>query len=833
MPRHPFCKFTLGLALLAAVSLCLPLAAREHTFTYEGPSHARTVSVAGSFNGWSRDANPMQRNGNVWTTTLELADGVHYYKFVVNGDQWMNDPASMREFEEADGHGGVNSAVLIGVDGRDFPEAKPNHINTEAMAHDPSTDAVAFGQGRVMLTLRTQAGDAERVFAQAIGPDGKPLARTAMHVTSTRLGFDYFQSALRVTGADEALHYRFVLNDGRADATFDDAGQAFTASSMSDFETPAWAREAVWYQIFPERFRNGDPSNDPGQGDDGKVLLPWTSDWWVTHTKHGEVAGDHNFYTGHGNVWRRRYGGDIQGVQEKLPYLRSLGVNAIYFNPVFEGESMHKYDASDFRHIDDNFGVRGDLPVPGEGNDPEDWKWSASDRVFLEFMQEARKQGFRVVIDGVFNHVGTDHFAFQNVLKNGRRSQYADWFYITDWGNPGNWGKPDTVGRPGGIQYNAWDGPNGALPAFAKDPRLGLAPGPRQHIFDITRRWMDPNGDGDPSDGIDGWRLDVPGDIPHPFWRDWRELVKSINPDAYITGEVWSFAHPWLEGDQFDAVMNYQFAMPTLDFFADRRTADPPSRFLQRLTRVATTYAPQVAFVNQNLFNSHDTDRMASMFVNPDRNYDQGNRLQDGADDYSRRAPNKNEWQRIRQALVCQMTFKGAPMTYYGDEAGMWGPDDPSDRMPMIWPDLEPYKGQQERFNHDVFRYYQRMIAMRQALRPLRDGLFRPVFADDSKGIAAYSRDSEAGSVMVVFNRSPSARTVTLPIATERGIGRLVDVADRNNVELTFADNAPDARPILTLRPTARQILVADGEVTLEIKPYGYAVLADPAIVGR
>jgi cyclomaltodextrinase / maltogenic alpha-amylase / neopullulanase len=183
---------------------------------------------------------------------------------------------------------------------------------------------------------------------------------------------------------------------------------------------PDWAKDAVWYQIFPERFRNGDSSNDPGEHW-YENLIPWTADWWQTHVEHGEVAGQENFYRGHGNVWRRRYGGDIQGLIESLPYLRELGVNALYLNPVFKAESMHKYDAGDFRHIDDRFGFKGDIDeLEGETDDPATWQWTRTDLLFLECLDEAKRQGFRVIIDGVFNHTGREHYAFQDVLRHGK-----------------------------------------------------------------------------------------------------------------------------------------------------------------------------------------------------------------------------------------------------------------------------------------------------------------------------------------------------------------------------------------------------------------------------
>jgi glycosidase len=240
--------------------------------------------------------------------------------------------------------------------------------------------------------------------------------------------------------------------------------------------------------------------------------------------------------------------------------------------------------------------------------------------MFLDFVADAHRQGFKVVLDGVFNHVGRAHPFFQDVLEKGKNSKYADWFEITDFGDEANWKKledPYTVhGKAGGIQWKAWDEVNGHLPAFKKDAEKGLAPGPYAHVMAITKRWLAP--DGDPGRGIDGWRLDVANDIPHPFWRDWRKVVKSTKPDAYISGEIWSGAEPWInKGDQFDAVMNYQFAMPAQDFFVDVKTAIPPSVFAKQLANLCYRYPFQSALVMMNLFDSHDTDRFPSMFVNP------------------------------------------------------------------------------------------------------------------------------------------------------------------------------------------------------------------------
>jgi glycosidase len=844
---------TLAIALVAAVAGSITFAdrpqpgaqpvvaeARRHTFTLDTRGidpKPTSVSVAGSFNGWNATATPMRDDDGdgVHQASVELADGQHLYKFVLDGNRWIADPRGDKTLEEPDGYGGLNSGLIVGPDARNLPAPKPDAINRDGVVHDPASvlDVNVADDKTVRFRVRTQSRDITRAEVTVV--DGQSMRTFPMHRVGTGLGYDAY-GGVATTGARE-VSYWFTLHDGNASVILDRQGvrsltsgtdveirpDGFPLTVHTPFVTPAWARDAVWYQIFPERFRNGDASNDPGAAD-FENLLPWTADWWKTHVDHGETAGEENFYTGTGNVWARRFGGDLQGVKQSLPYLRELGVNAIYFNPIFEADSMHKYDTSDFRHVDDNFGVRGDLPIAGETDDPATWQWSASDKVFLDFVAEAHRQGFKVIVDGVFNHVGRSHPFFRDVLEKGKNSRYADWFEITDWGDPAHWrpmADPFAVhGKPGGIQWKAWDAENGHLPAFRKDPQLGLAKGPRDHIFAITKRWLAP--DGDPSRGIDGFRLDVPGDIPHPFWIDWRQLVKTTKPDAYITGEIWSWAQPWLGGDQFDAVMNYQFAMPAQAFFVNRAQSLEPSVFSDRLAALVYNYPLQVALVQQNLFDSHDTDRLASMFVNPDRPYDGANRLQDNGPDYDRRKPTDAEFARMLQAIDVQMTFVGAPMLYYGTEAGMWSPDDPSNRQPMIWRDLLPYDDRSVTFRQDVFEHVQRLIALRSHFPALRQGSFDPLVADDDADVLAFGRSLDGRQVIVAVNRSDQPRTVTIPAA--KGVYR--NWLDRNQASVAFADAGERSRP--TVKPTGEASLVAgdDGRLTITLPPHRSAVLA-------
>jgi len=799
-----------------------------HLFSYrpEDGLVVRDVHLAGSFNGWSTHALVMRDRGDgVYRALVKLSEGVHWYKFVVNGDTWINDPASDREFEQPDGNYGINSAALVGVDARGLPAPKPNHVEASAVIHDPGDvpDRAVASESLLRLSIRVQAGDIQRASVLTLIDDsGSGLwKRYALQPSGEAVGLERYGALIQVPG--RPVRYLFELADGEATlyqsaggltGSFDEAKRsAYRCDMVPSYVTPDWAKAAVWYQVFPERFRNGETTNDPPK------TQRWQSDWWATLP--GETPGAENFYGGTGNVWWRRFGGDVQGVREALPYLRELGVNAIYLNPVFEARSMHKYDTSDFRHIDDNFGVKGDLDqLAGETDDPNTWQWSQSDRVFLDFIKEAHRQGFKVIIDGVFNHVGEGHFAFQDVLKHGRDSKYADWFEIIDFGDGGE------PGKPGGVQWRGWDHDNGQLPLFKKDPVRGLADGPREHVFAITRRWMAPNGD--VSAGIDGWRLDVAPDIPHGFWIEWRRLVKLINPDAYLSGEVWTWAQPWLGGDQFDAVMNYQFAIPAQDFFADEQTAISPSEFSALLNQLVYAYPLQSALVMQNLISSHDTDRLASMFVNPDRGYDTANRLQDTGLDYTNEKPDDIQRKKMMQAIVCQMTFLGTPLIYYGDEAGMWGPDDPSNRQPMIWRDLLPYDDPEVTFDENLFKGYQRLVALRHGLAPIRRGFFRTLIADDQTGVLAYARDLDNEHVYIVINRSAQTREVSVPLAEADRGHTLINWLDPEQVRVVSDLSArPDARPrIVPVEGAGARVVPSRSDFVISLGPYESAVLA-------
>jgi glycosidase len=775
-----------------------PHAAAPHVFTYHpaAGSSPQHVFLAGDFNGWSTTATPMTKTGDDFTASPVMPDGVHYYKFVVDG-KWLNDPNDDKELEVGDDNGGVNSAVVTGPDGRKLPPPVADKINVSAVMFDQSDvrDCNVVDDHTIRLAIRTQASDVDEV-GLIFPPYKQPVPSVPLHKVSTAMGYDVFGGLAFVGPGWGGANFAFRLRKGGVSVEVA-RGQAYEGAAPREalyhqdmrptFDTPDWAKHAVWYQIFPERFRNGDTANDPDN------TQKWTSDWYAKHP--GETG---NFYGK--DVWARRYGGDIQGIRQELPYLKNLGINAIYLNPIFEAADLHKYDTSDYRHVDQHFGFKGDIDqLKGETDDPATWQWTKSDKLFLDFLADAHKQGFHVIIDGVFNHTGKRFWAFQDVVKNGKNSKYADWFNVTSW-DP--------------FHYRAWDGDDGWLPELKKDPKNGFSPGPRAHLFAITKRWLAP--DGDPSKGVDGFRLDAPEGIPHPFWIDWRKLVKQTKPDAYIDGEIWGRANAWLGGDQYDGVMNYQFAMLSQSFFVNEKKAITPTQLAQRATEMQFAYPFQAVLVNQNLFDSHDTDRAASMFVNPDLPYDGADRIQDNGPHYNPRKPNQTERAKMLQEVAWQMTYVGAPMIYYGDEAGMWSADDPSDRQPMVWKDLQPYDNPEVTFDQEKFDWYQKLIAIRRHFPALQTGFFHPVLVDDNRGIFAYDRTLDGASVTVVLNHSDHAQTIDVPIDGKSAFDWIRDGQVRRDSSPPELTPAPPSRPAT---------LIINGKATVTLPAWGAAVL--------
>lgn len=540
---------------------------------------------------------------------------------------------------------------------------------------------------------------------------------------------------------------------------------------------PDWAKGVVWYQIFPERFRNGDTYNDPDatktfSGSHHIVnndwqITPWGSDWYAT-------KGWENDY-GHFNtvLSLRRYGGDLAGVIEKLPYIKELGITGIYFNPLFEANSLHKYDGSSFHHIDVNFGSNPkrdrELIATEDPTNPKTWVITSADSLFFQLLHKAKAMGIRVIIDGVFNHTGTDFFAFKDIVTYGEKSRYKNWFMINSFDDP-NTSKNEFV-------YKGWWDISD-LPQLNRDEKT-LHPEVREYIFNASRKWLDPNNDGNPEDGIDGWRLDVARDVPIGFWKEWSAVVKSLNPQALIIGELWELSPDFVsESGPFDALMNYTFAIAVSDYFIDKTTKISKREFINRLREIDTVYPKRNLDLLQNLMTSHDTERLSSMIKNPDRNYDRDADQRNS--NYSPAKPTEQEYKIQKLILAFQTAYRGAPMVYYGDEVGMWGADDPHCRKPMIWNDINydnevitndtPFKtgfgDYTVSVNTDLLNYYKQLLALRSRYPALREGALNFV-ETGSENVVAFTRESNGTTLLCVFNSIGEQYSLNSLIQTE------------------------------------------------------------------
>ncbi len=526
---------------------------------------------------------------------------------------------------------------------------------------------------------------------------------------------------------------------------------------------PDWAKGIVWYQIFPERFCNGDTANDPvaekvfihsGYMNKDWKISRWTSNWFGQN--EWEKKSNRKFRD---NLFLRRYGGDIKGIINKLDYLKELGVGAIYLNPVFDAVSLHKYDGSTYHHIDVNFGTNPEedsqlinKEIP---DDASTWNWTSADKLFLKLIDEVHSRGMKIIIDGVFNHTGTQFWAFQDIIKNGKNSKYADWYKIKSFDDPKT--------KENEFDYKGWWNVK-SLPEFNRTEN-DLQSEVKKYIFNSTCKWMDPNKDGNPSDGIDGWRLDVANEVPKGFWKDWNELVKSINSRAIIIGELWDFSPDLVcANGVFDALMNYNFAYAVKDFFIADTSKIKTSEFIKRLEQIEKTYPRENLHLLQNLLDSHDTERLVSMIANPDRGYDRD--ADERNPNYNPAKPSSQFYEKMKMIVAFQMLYKGAPMIYYGDEAGMWGADDPHDRKPMIWSELiyddeiiDSSSGFQKGYgkykvyvNDDLLDYYKKIIAIRNKSKAIKSGNVSFVLFDDEHRVFAFKRGYENENILVVFN---------------------------------------------------------------------------------
>ena len=554
-------------------------------------------------------------------------------------------------------------------------------------------------------------------------------------------------------------------------------------------EPPHWSKNQIWYQIFVERFNNGDTTNDPTAENiyaasnfrpvpDGWSITPWTSNWYQPEDWAENMDGD--FY---GKLQYRRYGGDLQGVMDKLDYLDELGITAIYFNPINDAPSLHKFDARNWRHIDVNFGPdpEGDnLIIASEDpGDPSTWKWTSADKLFLKLVDELHKRGIKVIVDYSWNHTGVEFFAFKDIVKNQQKSPYIDWYDIEEFDNP------ETDENE--FKYHGWFNLH-SLPEIKKvnitternpgHPYEGdINEGAKKHIYEVSSRWLAPNGD--VSKGIDGYRLDVADHIGLGFWRDYRKFIKSVNPDAFLIGEIWWEAWPdklmdptpYMQGDIFDAVMFYHIYKPARYFFADTDMKLDASQLKDTLQKLWGNLDKPMQYSMMNTAATHDSPRLLSSFENKGL-YKVWAKPNDDST-YISGKPSKETYNRVTLYLMHQFTIPGSPQIWNGDEMGMWGADDPDCRKPLWWSELEfedEYRNNFQKkektfdkvaFNKKHFDFYKKLIAIRKDNPVLATGDIEFVLAEGNKLI--YKRFDNNDEILVIFNLEKESQAFEIP----------------------------------------------------------------------
>lgn len=528
--------------VFASLALLLSLQNVRHEFVYRSDRDLKKVAVAGTFNNWNKDASPMtlEADGRTWRKAMDLPVGKHYYKFVLDGEQWITDPKGLRD--EDDGNGNMNTVLILYPASYKTPaQVGDGKVTRDAILHLQRSPDLNLDKGRLSLTLTVRPGDIQRV-AVLTGGGTIPMARlSADEITET------YRASLPFT-AGQPFAYAFEITDGNARWHFGPKGltgadpsnrYVLEPGKFKPFVVPGWVEASVFYQIFPDRFENGDPSNDP------KDVQPWSAEptYW------------------------NRFGGDVAGIRKRMRHLESLGIDAVYFNPVMKAPSNHRYDPVDFYQIDPEFGTNAD---------------------FAALTRELKGAGIRTVLDQIFDHVGTTFAPFADLLENQQNSKYKDWFFVKSY--------PVEVKQ--NPPYEAWWGAESMPKINVRNPEA------YEYLMKSVDFWHGQL-------PLAGWRLDVANEVPDFFWQDFRRRVKKIDPNAWILGEVWGDARHWLTGDMWDASMNYPFRDAVVKFVAEGKTK--PSQFMDQLMTVYGWYAPQVSRNQLNLLSSHDTPRFLTL----------------------------------------------------------------------------------------------------------------------------------------------------------------------------------------------------------------------------
>jgi len=715
-------------------------------------------TAVGNWQGWN-NANPDTGMADAGDGTFRLtyaipAPGTYEYKAVATGT-WDAVGADGRNVNagtllfttvEAGQHATFFVNPSTGAAYVELEEVQPvpkpdGNIWWDGLGHNSRDTLYRVPQGAVtagvpvLLRFRTYHNDVTGVTLRVWNTTAGAQSLYPMQLVATSddepYEYDYWQAEIPAQDVPTVLWYRFIVRDGAKEAYYEDDdlfdgswGRTFDTSPDyswqivvydPNFQTPDWMKNAVVYQIFPDRFFNANKGNDPKSNRDGTVYeQPIINKKW-NELPEGYCRG-YQFLDEpceEAPMGRDFYGGDLMGVLAKLGYLKSLGVTAIYFNPIFEAPSNHKYDTSNYMQIDNNLGNTAQFVLLAEG---------------------AKRLGIRLILDGVFNHTSSDSIYFDKYSKyrsvgayESQDSKYYTWYTFNYW--------PE--------QYNSWWGFD-TLPVLTETDEV------KEFIYNapysVARSWI--------KLGSAGWRLDVAPDKSHQWWEEFRPQVKSANQNAVIIGEIWDDASEWMLGDELDSTMNYRFRRALLGFLVgninDPNQGDVrglnPDQFDSVLQSIEEDYPEMALEASMNLVGSHDTQRILWALTPGERN------REDREFNAANVAVGK---ERLKLLAIMQMTMPGAPTIYYGDEVGLTGDTDPDDRRAFPWNNMDT----------SLLAHYKKLIAVRNANSFLRTGSFDRLYTHNDNGIYAYGRKDANGAAVVAVNNSGSAHELVIPVA--------------------------------------------------------------------
>ena len=575
-----------------------------------------------------------------------------------------------------------------------------------------------------------------------------------MELTETVGEFDFYSVSYRLS--NEMIRYHFEVGSAGTKCFYDvrgvvkDTNEYFDFRIRPGFKTPDWAKGAVIYQIYTDRFYNGDPTND--------VL----SDEYRYIGENVTKVDDWNKYPAYMGV-REFYGGDLEGVRQKLDYLQDLGIDAIYFNPLFVSPSNHKYDIQDYDYIDPHFGKivddKGDLLTKDSSDNTGATRYinrvtnranlEASNRFFAEFVKEAHNRNIKVIIDGVFNHCGSFNkwmdreriYEGQEGYEKGayvdKNSPYHDFFRFFD---ENKW--------PYNGTYDGWWG-HDTLPKLNYEGSKEL----KDYVLRIARKWVSP------PFNVDGWRLDVAADLGHSpefnhqFWKEFRKAVKEANPNAIIIAEHYGDPSGWLAGDEWDTIMNYDAFMEPVTWFLTgmQKHSDDyrqdllgnADAFEGMMRDGVYKFMAPTLFTTMNELSNHDHSRFLTR-----TNHVVG-RVADKGYEAANQGVNKAV---MREAVVMQMTWAGAPTIYYGDEAGVCGFTDPDNRRSYPW-------GNEDK---ELIRFHKEMIRIHKENRELLTGAGMLLHKDYN--VLAYARFIRNNETIVIINNNDCDKEIEMRV---------------------------------------------------------------------